>query len=116
LSTTAPWLHRDVAVALPAVDAPPLDPDDWTDDQWMEWLRANETTDDDDRRVYAPKLSSPVSTVVGAAMMGLQKGIYGDIEKPEVVIEIDASGQDDGVKVVLDPDDPSQSTIVVRPR
>jgi hypothetical protein len=98
------------------VDAPPLDPDDWTDEQWMEWLRANETTADDDRRVYAPKLSSPVSTVVGAAMMGLQKGIYGDIEKPEVVIEIDASGQDDGVKVVLDPDDPSQSTIVVRPR
>jgi hypothetical protein len=97
------------------VDAPPFDPDDWTDEQWMEWLRATETDDDDHPRVYAPKLSSSAATVLGAAMMGLQKGMYGDIEKPEVVIEIDADGQDDGVKVVLDPDDPSQSTIVVRP-
>jgi hypothetical protein len=109
-------LHRDVAIGLLAVDTPPLDPDDWTEEQWIEWLRENETTPDDDRRVYAPKLSSPASTVLGAAMMGLQKGMYGDIEKPEVVIEIDADGQDDGVKVTLDPDDPSQSTIVVRPR
>ncbi len=49
-------------------------------------------------------------------MMGLQKGMYGDIDKPEVTIEADADGQDDGIKVVLDPDDPSQSTIVVPPR
>ena len=97
------------------MDAPPLDPDDWTDEQWMEWLRDNEATADDERRVYAPRLSSPVSTVMGAAMMGLQKGMYGDIDKPEVVIEIDADGKDDGVKVTLDPEDPSQSTIVVRP-
>ena len=92
-----------------------MDPDDWTDEQWMQWLSSNET-EDDDRRVYAPTLSSPVATVLGAAMMGLHKGMYGDIERPEIVIEIDANGQDDGVKVVLDPDDPSQSTIVVRPR
>jgi hypothetical protein len=97
------------------VDAPPFDPDDWTDEQWMEWLRATETVDDDDRRVFAPRLSSPGSVVLGAAMMGLQKAMYGEVEKPEVVIEVDAKGQDDGVKVVLDPDDPSQSTIVVRP-
>jgi hypothetical protein len=109
-------LHRDVAVAFIPVDAPPLDPDDWTEEQWIEWLRATESTaEDDDHRVYAPRLSSSMSTVVGAAMMGLQKAMYGDIEKPEVVIEIDADGQDDGVKVKLDPDDPSQSTIVVPP-
>jgi hypothetical protein len=112
---TAPSFHRHLPVASIPVDVPPFDPDDWTDEQWIEWLRATETVEDVDRRAYAPRLSSPVSAVLGAAMMGLQKGIYGDVEKPEVVIEIDADGQDDGVKVVLDPDDPSQSTIVVRP-
>ena len=99
---------------MDGVDAPPFDPDDWTDEQWMEWLRATEV-EGDDPRVYAPRLSSPVSTVLGAAMMGLQKGMYGDVEKPEVIIEVDANGQDDGIKVVLDPDDPTQSTIIVRP-
>lgn len=97
------------------MDVPPFDPDDWTDEQWMEWLRATESTEVEDRRVYAPKLSSAGATVLGAAMMGLQKGMYGDVDKPEVTIEADADGQDDGIKVVLDPDDPSQSTIVVKP-
>jgi hypothetical protein len=97
------------------VEEPPVDPDAWTEEQWMEWLRANESTGDDDRRVYAPRLSSPGAVVLGAAMMGLQKGIYGDVEKPEVTIEAEANGQDDGMKIDLDPDEPSQSTVVVRP-
>jgi hypothetical protein len=51
--------------------------------------------------------------VLGAAMMGLQKGIYGEVEKPEIVIEAEASGRDDGTKIDLDPDDPSDSTVIV---
>ncbi len=97
---------------------PPFDPDDWSDEQWMEWLRATTTSRPRERTGASMRRdsSSAGATVLGAAMMGLQKGMYGDIDKPEVTIEADADGQDDGIKVVLDPDDPSQSTIVVPPR
>jgi len=63
--------------------------------------------------VFAPRLSSPAGVVLGAAMMGLQKGIYGDVDKPEIVIEAAAKGRDDGTKIDLDPDDPSVSTVVI---
>jgi hypothetical protein len=95
------------------MEQPPDDPDAWTDEQWMEWLHATEDDGADDQRVFAPRLSSPGGVVLGAAMMGLQKGIYGDVEKPEIVIEAEASGRDDGMKIDLDPDDPSDSTVVV---
>jgi hypothetical protein len=99
------------------MELPPDDPDAWTDEQWMEWLHATETDGDDDgeRRVYAPKLDSPTGVVLGAAMMGLQKGMYGDVEKPEIVIEVGAKGRDDGMKIDLDPDDPSASAVIVAP-
>jgi hypothetical protein len=95
------------------MEQPPDDPDAWTEEQWIEWLHATEDDVDVDTRVFAPRLSSPSGVVLGAAMMGLQKGMYGDVEKPEIVIEIDAAGRDDGMKIDLDPDDPSESTVIV---
>ena len=97
------------------MEQPPDDPDAWSDEQWIEWLHATEDETDTDERVFAPRLSSPAGVVLGAAMMGLQKGIYGDVDKPEIVIEVAAKGRDDGTKVDLDPDDPSVSTVVVAP-
>jgi len=79
----------------------------------MEWLHATENEADVDQRVFAPRLSSPSGVVLGAAMLGLEKGMYGDVPKPEIVIEIEASGRDDGMKVDLDPDDPADSTVIV---
>lgn len=79
----------------------------------MDWLHATEDSIAPDTRVYAPRLSSPGGVVLGAAMMGMAKGMYGDVQKPEVVIEAEASGRDDGMKIDLDPDDPSDSTVVV---
>ena len=111
---TSRSFHADVLVALTPVETPPPNPDDWTDEQWMEWLRATEPVEDADRRVYAPKLSSSGATVLGAAMMGLEQAMYGVVGKPEVTVEVDADGQDDGIKVSLDPDDPTQSTVVIR--
>jgi hypothetical protein len=95
------------------MEAPPDDPEAWTDEQWIEWLHATEDDVAPDTRVFAPRLSSPSGIVLGAAMMGLQKGMYGDVEKPEIVIEAEAPGRDDGMKIDLDPDDPSESTVVV---
>ena len=95
------------------MDQPPDDPDSWTDEQWIEWLDATDDESDHDERVFAPRLSSPGGVVLGAAMMGLQQGMYGDVKKPEIVIEIEASGKDDGTKIDLDPDDPASSTVVI---
>jgi hypothetical protein len=95
------------------VEQPPDDPDEWSDEQWMEWLHATEDDVEVDARVFAPRLRSPSGVVLGAAMLGLEKGMYGDVPKPEIVIEAEASGRDDGTKVDLDPDDPWESTVVV---
>ena len=39
--------------------------------------------------------------------------VLADVPKPEIVIEAEASGRDDGMKIDLDPDDPSDSTVVI---
>ena len=97
------------------MEQPPDNPDDWSDEEWMAWLHATdpEVIGTPEHRVYAPRLDSPTGVILGAAMMGLQKGIYGDVEKPEVVVEAEAKGRDDGTKIDLDPDDPSESTVVI---
>jgi len=95
------------------MEQPPDDPGAWSDEQWMEWLHATEDEVDVDQRVFAPRLSSPSGVVLGAAMLGLEKGMYGDVPKPEIVIEIEASGRDDDMKIDLDPDDPADSTVIV---
>lgn len=92
---------------------PPDDAEVWSDEQWIQWLGESADDEPTEQRVYAPKLSSPAGTVIGAAMLGMQRAMFGDVEKPEVVIEVDANGKDDGNRVDLDPDDPSHSTVVV---
>jgi hypothetical protein len=96
------------------MEQPPDDPDVWSHEQWIEWLQATEAEPATEQRVFAPRLSSPTGVVLGAAMMGLQTAMYGDIEKPEIVVEAPAKGRDDGTKIDLDPDDPSASTMVMR--
>jgi hypothetical protein len=95
------------------MEQPPDDPDTWSDEQWIEWLHATEDQAGTEERVFAPRLSSPAGVVLGAAMVGLEKAMYGDVEKPEIVIEVAAKGRDDGTKIELDPDDPWASTVVV---
>jgi hypothetical protein len=100
------------------IDQPPADPDAWTDEQWIEWLNATEDAYVGDSRVFAPRLDSPGGVILGAAMTGLYKGMYGEMTPPEIVIVADAKGRDDGddIKVDLDPDDPADSTVVVEHR
>lgn len=96
------------------MEEPPDDPDAWSDEQWIEWLHATEVEPGTEARVFAPRLSSSAGVVLGAAMMGLQKAMYGDVDKPEIVIEVPGKGRDDGTKIDLDHDDPSASTVVLR--
>jgi len=71
---TAPWSHGVAPVGSTDVDDEPVD-----------------DSTDEEPRVYAPRLSSRGSTVLGAAMMGLQIGMYGEVDKPEITIEADAN-------------------------
>ena len=96
---------------MPSMQEPPLDPEDWTHEEWTEWLQAIEDEPDDEP--LPRRRRSTGGSAMGAAMMGLQQAMYGKVAKPEMVIEAEADGQDDGL-VVLDPDDPSASTITIR--
>jgi hypothetical protein len=95
------------------MELPPDDPDAWTEEQWITYLHDTEFDAPPDQRVFAPRLDSPGGQIVGAAMTGLHNAIYGEQAKPDVVIEAEANGKDDGMKIDLDPDDPSSSTVVL---
>lgn len=99
---------------------PPEDPEAWTDEQWLAWLRS---TDDEvaeapaSPRVTAKWRDRPGATVLGAAMLGLRDAIYGRPDG-EIVIVQDAPGDppdEDGPVVHLDPEHPERSEVIVRP-
>ena len=91
---------------------PPEDPDDWTHEQWCAWLQAIEDEPEDPAPVR--RRARRGGSALGAAMLGLEQLVAGRVAKPEIVIEAEADGQDDGL-VVLDPDDPTASVITVPP-
>lgn len=101
---------------------PPEDPDEWSDEQWLAWLKETDASceegiDAGHPRVVARWRDRPSATVLGAAMLGLRDAIYGHPDE-EIVIVQDASGDppDDDVPVVhLDPEHPERSEVVVRP-
>lgn len=97
------------------LDEPPQDPDDWTEEQWREWL-VNAPPDPDTGRVHPLSRARTTAggAVLGAAMFGLESAIYGERPKVEIVAEADASGLDLG-DIDLDPDDPAASRLTLPP-
>ena len=96
----------------------PDDPETWTDEQWLAWLEEvdEEAPPEPDGHPARPRRSLP-SSLMGAAMLGMHRAIYGDTE-PEVVIVVDADGEPpdpEELDVHLVPDDPDASTVTVRP-
>jgi hypothetical protein len=103
----------------PARVDPPSDPEDWTDEQWLEWLEA---TDDPgeapDGARPARRHSRHRGGAMGAAMLGLRDAIYGPPDD-QIVVVVDAPGDppgDDHPEVHLDPEHPERSEVVLRPR
>ncbi|MEO7430274.1 MAG: hypothetical protein ABIY48_12930 [Acidimicrobiales bacterium] len=94
-------------------DEPPRDPEDWTEEQWREWL-ANAPPDPETGRAHplSRARSSAGGAMLGAAMFGLEAAIYGERPKAEIVAEADADGLDLG-DMDLDMDDPSSSRITL---
>ena len=99
---------------------PPPDPEDWSDEQWIEWLKRTDAADGEDvsRPVtaFGRIAHSSGGSVLGQAMLGMANAIYGRNDN-EVVIVVDGSSQPDADKpfsVRLDPDHPERSVVVFR--
>lgn len=107
------------------MDQPPVDPQDWTDEQWLEWLEATDGQapvpgEDSDgggeRPTVAERVrSSPAARGMGGAMVALHEIFY----KPkddEVVIVAQAGGDPpdpDALELDLDPEHPEASTATI---
>ncbi len=96
----------------------PDDPESWSDDQWLAWLEEvdEEAPPEPEGHPARPRRSLP-SSLLGAAMLGMHRAIYGD-EEPEIVMVVHADGEppdEEELEVYVDPDDPDASTVTVRP-
>ena len=96
---------------MTVVEEPPEGWDDWTEDQWREWL-ANAPADPDTGKAHPLTRAARTAggSVLAAAMLGLEQAIYGERPKAEIVAEADGEGLDDG-DLELDLDNPAQSRI-----
>lgn len=107
----------------PRSENPPLDAEQWSDNQWLEWLKAtdaNAIPSDEDTTV---PLSSRVvhslgGQMLGQAMLGLAQVIYGQ-KHEEVVIVAEGNSEpveDEPFAVSLDREHPEQSVVVFKSR
>ena len=99
------------------MEAPPRDPDDWTDEQWQAYLAATAEAPDSDAASqgalgFRKLKASAGGSVVGAAMMGIEQALYGEKAKEEVVAEAE-SDDPEGELSSFDPDDPGSATIAL---
>lgn len=104
------------------LEGPPPDPEDWTAEQWIEWLEATDAGDDG---AVAPPVTalgriarSPGGSALGQAMLGMAAAIYGRADR-EVAIVAEGSSEpeeDKAFAVHLDPEHPEQSVVVFRRR
>ena len=97
----------------------PDDPDDWSDEQWLAWLRAGDEAEQASAEPARPPLPSwrkaPLAVqFLAVSMTVVGEAIYGRREQPAVVV--DAPGDrpnDDGLDVRLDFEHPEQSVATV---
>lgn len=102
---------------------PPADPEEWSDEQWIAWLRATdakESGEAPDRPVTPGSrlVHTAGGAVLGTAMLALSQAIYGRRDD-EVVVVVDggtAPAPDVDFEVHLDPEHPERSAVVFRRR
>jgi hypothetical protein len=96
---------------------PPSDPESWTDEQWLEWLKATDNEGDDGAApatVAFRVTHSAGGQALGDAMRGLASAMYGPKDE-DLIIVSEAGGQpqdDEPFVVHLDRDHPERSTAV----
>lgn len=94
---------------------PPTNPDDWSDEQWIDWLVATDAiaADQSAPATRAGRIThSTGGQVLGATMIGLARALYGpEEEKPAVVAERGEPDDDGPLSVHLDFARPDQSYV-----
>jgi hypothetical protein len=112
-SVPAIWAYRGAVAALPPDDA-----ESWSDEQWLAWLEDvdAESSPEPAGHPARPARSLPAA-MMGAAMLGMHRVIYGDTEPViQMVIEADGDPQPpERLEIHLDQEDPDASTVTVRP-
>jgi hypothetical protein len=95
----------------------PDDPETWSDEQWIAWLEEVDAEAAPQPEGHPLQHKSPGIQLLGAAMLGMHRAIYGDTE-PEIVMIVDAEGdpmEPEELEVHIVPEDPDASTVTVRP-
>ena len=100
----------------------PSDPEDWSDEQWIEWLQVTDEElgyhgdDDQAPASLGHRLTrSAPGSALGVAMIALRNAIYGQIDDHPVIIEEAPGGPDDErVSLHLDPEHPERSVAIIR--
>jgi len=103
----------------PVAPEPPADAEAWTDEEWLVWLKATDdeipdTGASDPRPAVRPRRAG--AQVLGEAMVGMARAIYGQ-QHDEIVIVAEGASEpedDEPFTVHLDPDHPERSHVVFR--
>jgi hypothetical protein len=104
-----------------ARSAPPDDPDDWTNEQWIAWLNETDADAIADRNnppatVAGRVVHSSAGQVLGQTMIGLAQAIYGPRRRAPIVIKASSEPDEDrAFSLHLDFDSPEDSTVVLHP-
>jgi hypothetical protein len=101
---------------------PPADADEWTDEQWLDWLKATDAEGPANQVGASPV--TPMGRIhdttggrlLGQAMAGMAYAIFGR-KDDEVVIVAEGDSEPDGDQpftVHLDPDHPERSFVAFK--
>lgn len=96
---------------------PPTDPEDWTDEQWISWLKSTDEQQLEETPSEVNALSKLTKTqpgqMLGQAMLGLASAIYGPHHDEILIVESRSSGSDDSDEftISLDFESPEKSHI-----
>jgi hypothetical protein len=97
---------------------PPSDPNEWTDEQWLEWLMTTDDAPMAETQESIPLVvqriaQSTPGQVIGQAMLGMAQAIYGR-QDDEIIIVVGANGEtadEEPFAVRLDFDHPERSLV-----
>lgn len=100
---------------------PPRDPNEWTDEQWLEWLKATDGdadhVEESNSTVLQKIVQSSPGQVLGQAMLGMANAIYGR-QDDDIIIVVEGTGEttdDEPFAVQLDPEHPEHSSVRFKP-
>jgi len=99
---------------------PPADPNEWSDEQWIEWLVATdgEAEIDQTPSVLKKVAGTKSGQVLGQAMLGMSNAIYGTKDaQVQIVVENTAKTLEEEPFVVnLDFENPDSTSVSFKPK